>query len=819
MQQPQRPQPHERELFSSSFSSLPRPASSVPVAGVVEIEAIELEKENIQPIRQGRSALFLTRLFTTQPEDRAHELALQHQQFQEELEQIDELDDPLDVFTRYVNWTIESYPQSSAQGHDSRLMDILERAIRSLKHEQRYRNDSRFVKLYILYAEKVEYPLEIYRFMEKHNIGTELSMYYEAYAEYLETRDEMDKAREILLLGTHRRAQPLKRLHRKYEEFCQREQLRREELEKETAEALATDQRLQQSRPRETLSSTPANINVSRRVLGNKISTSESIHFNSAVSRHISIGLGGSSSSLSSTSGHSNNQRPNSKLIVYSDSDHPSSTLTTRVSKPTQRTQVSQEDQQWKDLGNEQVRRKENIREATPWKGARLNAEDSFVGKQRPKLEVYRDSDASAPTQPTQPAQSAYQPTNLPHSGTSSASRHNQELVRSTTPPISTLSQSTIKQGSTGAMPAIGNYDHSDRFPIMVNERGKQERVMINLKQIYQGDDEFSIEEIRAKHSRYNLPISSGKISKSLAVHPAASHRQPSSIDLSQRSLMSSLPYSPPHVIAPQPVRSLLPTSDSDSERQTLGPKRRLTSSPTLHTKCASEEMNRIFSDFSWAWEDNQDDEDTRNFSEHISLPNLQLHPSSRAFLRNEIQSGFDDDDDDDDEQDGRTDVFLQDLEHSFASTITQDIEAMKKRGLEECLNENLGQTVSSASRLSLRSNKRRSSRFDSNQTHDLSDITIAIRQRVQQMQQDPTIVEEPISDIGQGRLSRSSLTTEPRHDDYNLIRQSMKSSSSTPRPRAFRAFHDEPDNLDVENVPMLEDEAPPAYLDHDESI
>lgn len=190
MQQPQRPQTQDRELPSSSYSSLSRTAPSAPVARVVDIGAIELEKENIQPIRQGRSAAFLTRLFSTQPGDRAHELTLQHQRFQEELEQIDELDDPLDVFTRYVNWTIESYPQGAAQGHDSHLMDLLERAIKSLKDEQRYRNDLRFVKLYTLYAEKVEYPLEIYKFMEKHNIGTELSMYYEAYAEYLETRDE-----------------------------------------------------------------------------------------------------------------------------------------------------------------------------------------------------------------------------------------------------------------------------------------------------------------------------------------------------------------------------------------------------------------------------------------------------------------------------------------------------------------------------------------------------------------------------------------------------------------------------------------------------
>jgi len=219
-----------------------------------------------------------------------------------------------------------------------------------------------------------------------------------------------------------------------------------------------------------------------------------------------------------------------------------------------------------------------------------------------------------------------------------------------------------------------------------------------------------------------------------------------------------------------------------------------------------------------WDTEENQGEDDTKNYTGRISLPNLQLDPSSRAFLENEIQSEFDNDD----EHDGQTDVFLRRLERGFASTITQDIEAMKKRRLEGGDFGHTGETLPNNGRLSLRPNKRGSfSRFDPNHTYDLSDITIAIRQRTLQNQQEPIAPEVPRSSIEQGRrVSRSSYTTDAHHKNRSSVRQSIQSSSSSSsltRPRAFRVFHDESDNLDVDGVPMLEDEAPPACLHHDE--
>lgn len=176
-------------LRRDSFS--PPPASETSFSSVVvDIDAIELEKENIQPLRQGRSAQTLARLFTTQHDDRAQQQAVMHGRFQAELAHIDDLDDPMDVYSRYVKWMIENYPQSAGQGHDSQLSPVLERALTDFKDDERYRNDPRFVKLLIIYSEKISNTIELFNYMEANGIGSEIAMYYEEFADFLESREE-----------------------------------------------------------------------------------------------------------------------------------------------------------------------------------------------------------------------------------------------------------------------------------------------------------------------------------------------------------------------------------------------------------------------------------------------------------------------------------------------------------------------------------------------------------------------------------------------------------------------------------------------------
>ena len=155
-------------------------------------------------------------------------------------------------------------------------------------------------------------------------------------------------------------------------EFQHRVQIHQEKLENEALEESLT-----------FATTEPTN----RRVLGAKISRSESVHSNATTQGHVTLGSGASSSSTVSTriSSSSTQQRPNARLTVYSDSNQ-SASYSSRIKQ-------EQENVPWKDLGTQQVRRKENVREATSWEGARLTAKDSFARRPHPKLEVFKDPD------------------------------------------------------------------------------------------------------------------------------------------------------------------------------------------------------------------------------------------------------------------------------------------------------------------------------------------------------------------------------------------------------------------------------------------
>ncbi|KAG4303368.1 hypothetical protein PCK1_000332 [Pneumocystis canis] len=68
-------------------------------------ESIEHQKENIEPLRQGRSVKSLVKAFSEDP----CSLRIKNEQerciFESEIDESDELDDPLDIWVKYIKWT------------------------------------------------------------------------------------------------------------------------------------------------------------------------------------------------------------------------------------------------------------------------------------------------------------------------------------------------------------------------------------------------------------------------------------------------------------------------------------------------------------------------------------------------------------------------------------------------------------------------------------------------------------------------------------------------------------------------------------------
>lgn len=207
---------------------------------LIHFDVIESQKENIQSLPGGRSARKLAELYSP-PSAAAHGDRLApvltptpnpgdtktlhdtiRADFEAEVAVAAESDDPLDVYDRYVRWTLDAYPSAQATPQ-SQLHVLLERATKAFVGVAQYRNDPRYLRLWLHYIHFFsDAPRETYLYLSRHGIGENLALFYEEYAAWLEAAARWAQAAEVLRLGVERNARPQARLLRKYTEFEQR---------------------------------------------------------------------------------------------------------------------------------------------------------------------------------------------------------------------------------------------------------------------------------------------------------------------------------------------------------------------------------------------------------------------------------------------------------------------------------------------------------------------------------------------------------------------------------------------------------------------
>lgn len=123
------------------------------------------------------------------------------------------LDDPLALHESLITL----YTQ---QAHSStNLVKALERCTQHLVQDRRYRNDIRYLRVWLQYARHCRQPLEIFEFLESQGIGKELALFYEEWAKVLRDNGQTDKGRCVLKKGIEVQAQPLERLKKSYLEY------------------------------------------------------------------------------------------------------------------------------------------------------------------------------------------------------------------------------------------------------------------------------------------------------------------------------------------------------------------------------------------------------------------------------------------------------------------------------------------------------------------------------------------------------------------------------------------------------------------------
>lgn len=202
----------------------------------MDYSVLEQHKENIQPHVHGRLATAIAK--NLHDSGSVSEARNFHEN---RLKTAPDLDDPLQVYLDYLKWTAARYPQGATA--ESGLLPLLEKCTSVFRDDPFYKNDPRYLKIWLQYASFAESPRDIFVYLARKGIGSGLALYYEEFAKFLEAMGNVNDANEVYEIGIERRARPLDRLRRSHDAYNQRVSiLLRENRPSSIRQALATVQ-------------------------------------------------------------------------------------------------------------------------------------------------------------------------------------------------------------------------------------------------------------------------------------------------------------------------------------------------------------------------------------------------------------------------------------------------------------------------------------------------------------------------------------------------------------------------------------------------
>ncbi|AGO11992.1 AaceriAGR315Cp [[Ashbya] aceris (nom. inval.)] len=186
---------------------------------VSHFNELEAHKENIVPHREGRSAQRLTAALQQSVSDIADIRLSYERRIMDELE---ELDDPLELYLEYLSWLNDAYPQG-ATTRQSGIIDVMERCLKYFQELDIYRNDPRYLKVWLWYTEvfvtSLQEKKDVFVHLLRRQVGAKLALFYEEFASILCERKEYGNAVSMLKRGIDCNARPLQRLRKTLSEL------------------------------------------------------------------------------------------------------------------------------------------------------------------------------------------------------------------------------------------------------------------------------------------------------------------------------------------------------------------------------------------------------------------------------------------------------------------------------------------------------------------------------------------------------------------------------------------------------------------------
>eukprot|EP01132_Coremiostelium_polycephalum_P004997 gene4997-6221_t len=433
-------------------------------------------KENILPLKTGRDPNKLS-CFTTKSNV---ELEKEKQEFEEMISNY-QGDDPIDNWLKYTKWIQQSYPGGNMK---TELIVVLERCTKLFVKSDKYKNDPRYLRLWITYADMCKDPIMIFSYLENQKIGYSLSLLYEAKAIVYENKGDYHKADQSFQQGIQRRSQPLERLQQKHSDFERRLIARMKQQQ---------FQQQQQGDDQSSSSNENSGAPIQRSALGTITSSTVTSERKSAPLKGQPIGMNDDpnskkrkSSLFSSSIGGAG--KSNSGFQIFDDESGVGEDVQTN-SKFVGTSKKNDSQLKWDELEPELTRHKENSQIPQKWSEVKIT-QKKLKSSSTPSFEIYQDQDLNTSTTDSKPVS----PNKLKSLSTTKLSQfeqiHNNPLANFPTDFSSSTSSTTAKSGSSSNS---GNSSSS-----IVVKKGN-EKIGYKKSLFMVGSDEISFEQYRSK--------------------------------------------------------------------------------------------------------------------------------------------------------------------------------------------------------------------------------------------------------------------------------------------------------------------------------
>ncbi|ETO29875.1 putative protein kinase, partial [Reticulomyxa filosa] len=128
----------------------------------------------------------------------------------------------LERWIKYMNWIKVNYP--TMDNAESKLNQVLERCCKKYQEKEKYRNNKKYIKIWLEYINTCQDKLEIFNWLRQMKIGERLPLFWRAWATVAEKEMKFTLSEQILreAMKQHflKQDQDLQDIQKAYQQFC-----------------------------------------------------------------------------------------------------------------------------------------------------------------------------------------------------------------------------------------------------------------------------------------------------------------------------------------------------------------------------------------------------------------------------------------------------------------------------------------------------------------------------------------------------------------------------------------------------------------------